>query len=168
MQKAIVMAQICLYVAVLTPYLSDRILGLRGLEIGAWDAPIPWLEARIWMQTGQFRVVQGLEGSIPRRLWLGSSPRWPRGLLCAQRELQADQPLCTPLPKGSQKGRTDTMSPVLISVNPRETSRRRGAYQAKKHQDSLAMSDASVPVRLPIKARRWVAPHVYRASTAMS
>eukprot|EP00435_Cladocopium_sp_Y103_P016965 s1159_g4.t1 len=35
MQKAIVMAQICLYVAVLTPYLSDRILGLRGLEIGA-------------------------------------------------------------------------------------------------------------------------------------
>jgi len=34
MQKAIVMAQICLYVAVLTPYLSDRILGLRGLEIG--------------------------------------------------------------------------------------------------------------------------------------
>eukprot|EP00434_Breviolum_minutum_P006202 symbB.v1.2.005469.t1/scaffold260.1/size426026/20 len=36
MQKAIVMAQICLYVAVLTPYLSDRILGLRGLEIGVF------------------------------------------------------------------------------------------------------------------------------------
>eukprot|EP00913_Durusdinium_trenchii_P029088 g27273.t1 len=34
MQKAIIMAQVCLYVAVLTPYLSDRILGLRGLEIG--------------------------------------------------------------------------------------------------------------------------------------
>jgi len=36
MQKAIVMAQVCLYVAVLTPYLSDRILGLRGLEIGVF------------------------------------------------------------------------------------------------------------------------------------
>jgi len=36
MQKAIVLAQICLYAAVLTPYLSDKILGLRGLEIGAF------------------------------------------------------------------------------------------------------------------------------------
>ncbi|CAJ1382732.1 unnamed protein product [Effrenium voratum] len=36
MQKAIVMAQVCLYVAVLVPYLSDRILGLRGLEIGVF------------------------------------------------------------------------------------------------------------------------------------
>ena len=36
MQKAIVLAQICLYGAVLIPYLSDRILGLRGLEIGVF------------------------------------------------------------------------------------------------------------------------------------
>jgi len=36
MQKAIVLAQICLYGAVLIPYLSDKILGLRGLEIGAF------------------------------------------------------------------------------------------------------------------------------------
>eukprot|EP00931_Biecheleriopsis_adriatica_P083340 TRINITY_DN5691_c0_g1_i4.p1 TRINITY_DN5691_c0_g1~~TRINITY_DN5691_c0_g1_i4.p1 ORF type:complete len:1094 (+),score=257.66 TRINITY_DN5691_c0_g1_i4:80-3361(+) len=36
MQKAIIMAQICLYVAVLTPYFSDKILGLRGLDIGLW------------------------------------------------------------------------------------------------------------------------------------
>jgi len=36
MQKAIVLAQICLYVAVLVPGISDQILKLRGLEIGAW------------------------------------------------------------------------------------------------------------------------------------
>eukprot|EP00439_Symbiodinium_sp_Y106_P013082 s6701_g1.t3 len=36
MQKAIVLAQICLYGAVLIPYLSDKILGLRGLDIGAF------------------------------------------------------------------------------------------------------------------------------------
>ncbi|CAE7208424.1 unnamed protein product, partial [Symbiodinium sp. CCMP2456] len=36
MQKAIVLAQICLYGAVLIPYLSDKILGLRGLEIGVF------------------------------------------------------------------------------------------------------------------------------------
>mmetsp|Transcript_18620 Transcript_18620/g.32600 ORF Transcript_18620/g.32600 Transcript_18620/m.32600 type:complete len:1078 (-) Transcript_18620:96-3329(-) len=36
MQKAIVMAQICLYVAVLTPGFSDLILGLRGVEVGIW------------------------------------------------------------------------------------------------------------------------------------
>jgi len=36
MQKAIVLAQICLYVAVLVPGISDQILWLRGLEIGVW------------------------------------------------------------------------------------------------------------------------------------
>jgi len=36
MQKAIIMAQVCLYVAVLTPGFSDIILGLRGLSIGIW------------------------------------------------------------------------------------------------------------------------------------
>jgi len=34
MQKAIAMAQVCLYVAVLVPYFSDMILGLRGVSIG--------------------------------------------------------------------------------------------------------------------------------------
>jgi len=34
MQKAIVMAQVCLYVAVLLPGFSDMILGLRGVAIG--------------------------------------------------------------------------------------------------------------------------------------
>merc|ERR1719270_242632 len=34
MQKAIVMAQIALYLAVLLPYFSDMILGLRGIAIG--------------------------------------------------------------------------------------------------------------------------------------
>jgi len=34
MQKAIFVAQICLYAAVLLPYFSDKILGLRGLHIG--------------------------------------------------------------------------------------------------------------------------------------
>merc|ERR1711879_341656 len=41
MQKAIVLAQICLYVAVLVPGISDKILGLRGLDIGGWG----WLVA---------------------------------------------------------------------------------------------------------------------------
>merc|ERR1711924_49378 len=36
MHKAIILAQICLYVAVLVPGISDQILWLRGLEIGAW------------------------------------------------------------------------------------------------------------------------------------
>merc|ERR1712032_1358414 len=36
MQKAILLAQACLYIAVLTPYFSDRILGLRGTGIGPW------------------------------------------------------------------------------------------------------------------------------------
>merc|ERR1719221_972804 len=36
MQKAILLAQACLYIAVLTPYFSDRILGLRGTGIGLW------------------------------------------------------------------------------------------------------------------------------------
>mmetsp|Transcript_25829 Transcript_25829/g.45541 ORF Transcript_25829/g.45541 Transcript_25829/m.45541 type:complete len:192 (+) Transcript_25829:1-576(+) len=36
MQKAIVLAQICLYGAVLIPYLSDKILGLRGMDIGVF------------------------------------------------------------------------------------------------------------------------------------
>merc|ERR1711953_1430832 len=36
MLKAIVLAQIALYVAVLAPGVSDKILGLRGLEIGWW------------------------------------------------------------------------------------------------------------------------------------
>merc|ERR1712012_205038 len=35
MQKAIVMAQVALYLAVLLPYFSDMILGLRGMKIGA-------------------------------------------------------------------------------------------------------------------------------------
>merc|ERR1712048_437682 len=36
MQKAIILAQVALYVAVLAPVVSDRILGLRGLDIGLW------------------------------------------------------------------------------------------------------------------------------------
>merc|ERR1711953_401355 len=36
MLKAIVLAQIALYVAVLVPGVSDKILGLRGLDIGLW------------------------------------------------------------------------------------------------------------------------------------
>lgn len=36
MQKAIILAQICLYVAVLCPGISDQILWLRGMEIGLW------------------------------------------------------------------------------------------------------------------------------------
>merc|ERR1719394_1169646 len=36
MQKAIVMAQVCLYVAVLLPYFSDMILKLRGVKIGLY------------------------------------------------------------------------------------------------------------------------------------
>jgi len=41
MQLAIITAQIALYVAVLVPGVSDKILGLRGLEIGVWG----WLVA---------------------------------------------------------------------------------------------------------------------------
>merc|ERR1719362_1381819 len=41
MQKAICMAQVCLYVAVLCPVFSDMILGLRGLAVGAYG----WLLA---------------------------------------------------------------------------------------------------------------------------
>merc|ERR1712232_992217 len=36
MLKAVVLAQIALYVAVLVPGVSDKILGLRGLDIGWW------------------------------------------------------------------------------------------------------------------------------------
>merc|ERR1712217_1010721 len=36
MLKAIILAQIALYVAVLVPGISDKILGLRGLDIGWW------------------------------------------------------------------------------------------------------------------------------------
>jgi len=36
MQKAIVMAQVCLYLAVLVPYFSDMILGLRGVAVGVY------------------------------------------------------------------------------------------------------------------------------------
>jgi len=41
MQKAILMAQVALYVAVLLPAFSDQVLGLRGLDIGIWG----WLVA---------------------------------------------------------------------------------------------------------------------------
>merc|ERR1712086_1037969 len=34
MQKAILLAQICLYIAVLAPGISDQILGLDGVAIG--------------------------------------------------------------------------------------------------------------------------------------
>merc|ERR1712151_956066 len=36
MLKAIVLAQVALYIAVLVPGVSDKILGLRGLDIGLW------------------------------------------------------------------------------------------------------------------------------------
>jgi len=36
MQKAIIAAQVALYLAVFVPFLSDKILGLRGIEIGLW------------------------------------------------------------------------------------------------------------------------------------
>jgi len=36
MLKAIVLAQLALYIAVLVPGVSDKILGLRGLDIGWW------------------------------------------------------------------------------------------------------------------------------------
>merc|ERR1719422_2955149 len=36
MQKAICMAQVCLYLAVLVPYFSDMILGLRGVAVGLY------------------------------------------------------------------------------------------------------------------------------------
>jgi len=36
MQKAIVLAQLCLYAAVLIPFFSDKILGLRGIAVGAF------------------------------------------------------------------------------------------------------------------------------------
>merc|ERR1712151_747291 len=36
MHKAIILAQLALYVAVLVPVISDKILGLRGLDIGHW------------------------------------------------------------------------------------------------------------------------------------
>jgi len=43
MQKAICMAQVCLYVAVLCPVFSDMILGLRGVAVGAYG----WLLALV-------------------------------------------------------------------------------------------------------------------------
>jgi magnesium-transporting ATPase (P-type) len=36
MQKAIILAQVALYVAVLAPVVSDKILGLKGFDIGLW------------------------------------------------------------------------------------------------------------------------------------
>merc|ERR1712048_1455766 len=36
MLKAVILAQIALYIAVLVPGISDKILGLRGLDIGLW------------------------------------------------------------------------------------------------------------------------------------
>jgi len=36
MQKAIILAQLALYAAVLVPFFSDKILGLRGIAVGAW------------------------------------------------------------------------------------------------------------------------------------
>merc|ERR1711972_783513 len=36
MLKAIILAQLALYIAVLVPGISDKILGLRGLDIGLW------------------------------------------------------------------------------------------------------------------------------------
>merc|ERR1719393_669636 len=36
MQKAIILAQIALYMAVLVPVLSDEILKLNGMDIGVW------------------------------------------------------------------------------------------------------------------------------------
>merc|ERR1711972_1150796 len=36
MQKAIFLAQAALYAAVLIPFFSDRILGLRGIAVGLW------------------------------------------------------------------------------------------------------------------------------------
>merc|ERR1712227_118372 len=36
MLKAIILAQLALYIAVLVPGVSDKILGLRGLDIGWW------------------------------------------------------------------------------------------------------------------------------------
>merc|ERR1712019_29098 len=36
MLKAIILAQLALYIAVLVPGVSDKILGLRGLNIGLW------------------------------------------------------------------------------------------------------------------------------------
>jgi len=36
MQKAIIMAQLCLYAAVFVPGFSDKILGLDGINIGLW------------------------------------------------------------------------------------------------------------------------------------
>jgi magnesium-transporting ATPase (P-type) len=36
MLKAVVLAQLALYIAVLVPGVSDKILGLRGLDIGLW------------------------------------------------------------------------------------------------------------------------------------
>merc|ERR1712127_1157273 len=43
MQKAICLAQIALYVAVLVPYFSDMILGLRGIAVGIFG----WLLALV-------------------------------------------------------------------------------------------------------------------------
>jgi len=43
MQQAIVLAQLALYAAVLIPFFSDRILGLRGIEVGAFG----WLLALV-------------------------------------------------------------------------------------------------------------------------
>merc|ERR1711976_145498 len=43
MLKAIVLAQLALYIAVLVPGVSDKILGLRGLDIGLWGWAVSFI-----------------------------------------------------------------------------------------------------------------------------
>ncbi|CAE7436307.1 unnamed protein product, partial [Symbiodinium necroappetens] len=98
MQKAIVLAQICLYGAVLIPYLSDKILGLRGLDIGVFG----WALAIVG-PVGCFILSEGCK---------------------------------------------------LIS-----------AYQARKYQESLAISDASETRKTPL-ARKGTAAKPAKSEAA--
>merc|ERR1712187_235485 len=43
MLKAIILAQLALYIAVLVPGVSDKILGLRGLDIGPWGRAVSFI-----------------------------------------------------------------------------------------------------------------------------
>merc|ERR1712110_244277 len=43
MLKAIVLAQVALYIAVLVPGVSDKILGLRGMDIGLWGWAVSFI-----------------------------------------------------------------------------------------------------------------------------
>merc|ERR1711870_158078 len=43
MLKAVVLAQLALYIAVLAPGVSDKILGLRGLDIGLWGWAVSFI-----------------------------------------------------------------------------------------------------------------------------